>query len=153
MIFFNSCANNDKVWHEELRHWPKTHFQRQSIHLRFWPKNHARVISRACVSAIFNFQIAIFFDFSTNFEFWFQSLVPGVRIAPTVRFGVLCWFSVWNTIRSCLFFTNLRSDLLTAGQWLRAIRNYIFFWGEGTFNTSSTKTSILYLFSKHKLKS
>ena len=45
--------------------------------LRFWPKNHARAISRACVSAIFNFQIAIFSIFRQILSFGSKVLCLG----------------------------------------------------------------------------
>ena len=45
--------------------------------LRFWLKNHARAISRACVSAIFNFQIAIFLIFRQILSFGSKVLCLG----------------------------------------------------------------------------
>ena len=45
--------------------------------LRLWPKNHARATSRACVSAIFNFQIAIFSIFRQILSFGSKVLFLG----------------------------------------------------------------------------
>ena len=52
---------------------------------RFWPKNHARAISRACVSAIFNFQIAIFPIFRQILSFGSKVLcLEGAHHAPSM---------------------------------------------------------------------